>query len=359
MEIINIKQYVGELDILSLLKPQPYTNLLVAPTGSGKSTALLSLAERNGFDMAFVSPFTSINEQMQANFPNFQIQTGTKETEMVSFGRNTITTFHSIVRLLEMDNIDILVIDEIHVLVNYAGYASTILNPFWDTLERLKSKHPHMKIVAATGTPQFIRMYPRFNFHEIIVKPEKMLGDRIGRVEAGSWKNEYPKDSYICLYPSRKVGAQQAAKHGGSFVESTNKETNAAYQSIISKGELTSPRLFTSTLLATGVSILTEVDKVIVNWSDLVDTVQFAARPRKGYKKLLLTGGTFWHERGGVDPVLVSWSGDFARDMKLLLKYQQWISYMARVDLDVYVEVVRIMLTHPEQDIVELMNALM
>ena len=61
--ILNIKQYVGEIDILKYLVPQPEITLLVAPTGAGKTTALMKLAEQNDFNLAFVSPFTSINEQ--------------------------------------------------------------------------------------------------------------------------------------------------------------------------------------------------------------------------------------------------------------------------------------------------------
>lgn len=354
--ILKIKQYVGEIDILEYLVPQPEITLLVAPTGAGKTTALMKLAEQNDFNLAFVSPFTSINEQVQQSFPQFKIETGTKAQEYVSFGKHTITTFHSIVRLLELDNIDVLVIDELHSIISYSQYASSILNPFWDTIQKLRVKHPHLKIVASTGTPQFVRLYPEFNFNEIIVKPEVMLGDKIETISvSGSQKNEYSKGSYICLYGSRKQGAQQALKYSGDFVESNNKEFNKAYQSIITEGRLLKPRLFTSTLLATGVSILDEVDKAIVAWSDIVDCVQFISRLRNGCPRVCVTSGTFWHEKNGVPFKPLKWTGDFCKDMKQLAQFQQWFSYTVRTHPEdiVYENILRLMLTSPEADIIE------
>lgn len=357
-KIINIEQYCTEINILELLQPSPVFNLLVAPTGSGKTTALMKLAESHDYNLAFVSPFTSINEQIAVEYPNFSIKTGMKAQDTVSQGRHTITTMHSILRLLELEHIDILVIDEIHQLVNYANYAAGILQPLWDTIQKLIIKHPHMRIIAATGTPQFIRLYPHFNFHEIIVKPKKMLLDKIDKIVVSrSLKNEYTKDSYICLYPSRKQGLAQAMKHNGDFVESANKETNQAYINIITEGKLNKPRLFTSTLLATGVSITDdEVDKAIVNWSDIVDAVQFVSRLRNGCKKACFTCCNFWHEKDGVEPVLLSFSGNFMQDMKILGRFQAYISWLVRQDETLYEEVIRLMLSKPEENIIELVE---
>lgn len=355
MKIINIEQYCSEIDILGLLEPTPKINLLVAPTGSGKTHALMSLAKQNDFNLAFCSPFTSINEQVNVNFPEFKIETGTKTQEVVSMGRHTITTFHSIPRLLELDNIDILVIDEIHQLVNYASYAYGMLNPFWDSLQQLITKHPHMKIIAATGTPQFVRLYPAFQFNEIIIKPKQMLFDKIDEIVVSrSLKNEYTKGSYICLYPSRKQGLAQAAKHNGDFVESNGKETNSAYLKIITEGKLSKPRLFTSTLLATGVSIVDNVEKAIVNWADLVDAVQFTARLRNGCEKACFTCTDFWHEKDGLMEIELTFSGDFMKDMQLLGRYQAYISWLVRQDEDLYMDIIKTMLSSPETDIINI-----
>lgn len=356
-KIINIEQYCSEINILSLLEPAPAINLLVAPTGSGKTYALMKLAESHDYNLAFVSPFTSINEQVAFQFPEFKIQTGTKTQDVVSNGRHTITTMHSIPRLLELQHIDILVIDEIHQLVNYAGYAYNILNPFWETLQLLKDKHPQMKIIAATGTPQFVRLYPYFNFNEIVIKPKHMLIDKIDEIIVSrSLKNEYPKDSYICLYPSRKQGLAQALKHNGDFVESAGKENSSAYNSIITTGKLDKPRLFTSTLLATGVSIVDDVDKAIVNWSDMIDAIQFVSRLRNGCKKACFTCTDFWHEQNGVEPVRLNFTGNFMTDMKLLLKFQNFISWCVRQDIDLYEYIIKIMLSSPETDIIEIIE---
>lgn len=354
-KIINIEQYCTEINILELLQPSPVFNLLVAPTGSGKTTALMKLAESHDYNLAFVSPFTSINEQVAVEYPNFSIKTGMKAQDTVSQGRHTITTMHSIPRLLELEHIDILVIDEIHQLVNYAGYAAGILQPLWDTIQTLMVKHPSMKIIAATGTPQFIRLYSYFQFQEIIVKPKKMLLDKIEEIVISrSLKNEYTKDSYICLYPSRKQGLAQAMKHNGDFVESANKETSQAYINIITEGKLNKPRLFTSTLLATGVSITDDIDKAIVNWSDIIDAVQFVSRLRNGCKKACFTCTDFWHEKDGVEPVLLSFSGDFMQDMKLLGRYQAYISWLVRQDEDLYNTIIKTMLSSPETDIIDI-----
>lgn len=351
MKIINIEQYCSEIDILGLLEPTPKINLLVAPTGSGKTHALMSLAKQNDFNLAFCSPLVAINEQVVANFPEFKIETGTKTQDVVSMGKHTITTFHSIPRLLELDNIDILVIDEIHSLTSLVNFASEILNPFWNTVQSLITKHPHMKVIAATGTPQIIRLYPHFNFNEIILKPKQMLGDKIGEIAIiRSAKTELNEGSYVCLYESRKRGMQMSDKYNGSFLDSANKNMNPHFLSIVQTGDFEADRLFTSTLLATGVNLYKPMDKLIALWGDIIDCLQFISRVRIGIDKVCLQSGVFWYERDGVEMPHIVWTKDFVRDMRTLSGIQSYFSYIIRQDAELYKTVIYTTLTCPEKD---------
>lgn len=85
-----------------------------------------------------VAPFTSITEQIFLANPDFSIETGTKTLEKINFSNGMVTSFHSSAKLLEMNNIDLLVIDELHYLINYAGFAYGLINTFFQNLDILR-----------------------------------------------------------------------------------------------------------------------------------------------------------------------------------------------------------------------------
>lgn len=345
-KILKIKKYCSEINWDEYLEPD-VINLVVAGTGSGKTHSLVTNAPRDR-NVAVVAPFTSITEQMFLSNPDFSLESGTKTLDKISFTNGMITSFHSSARLLEMNNIDLLVIDELHYLINYAGFAYGLINIFWNNVETLKKKFPHMKIVALTATPHFVRMADFLDFNLLVVqqteptaKPKEIF---IGR----SWKKEFSKDSsFICLYPSKKTGLSWSKKYGGAYIDS-NQKSSMAFEAIV-EGRMPQKKLFTSTLLSTGVSITDPVDTVYTDWLSLTDIVQTSARPRQGGHdlKVTQTPNPFF-ARGGLEEPELNFTSDFEENFKLLNKFEQWYSWSIHQDEGDLMSIIYQMLWRPE-----------
>ena len=349
--VYKIDKYCSELDWDSILKPD-CINLVVAGTGSGKTKLFMDMSMREDKQVAFVAPFLSITNQVKSLYPHMTIATGTKETEDTCAG-GRITSFHSIPRLLELDNIDILVIDEIHSLVGYAGYTFGMLTLFWNTFEQLKQKHPNMKVVALTATPQFLLMYPKLDFNLIVVQSKNPLSKPKDILVARSWLHELKRNdsSFIYLYASKAQGKKQADKYNGAYIDSATKDKSKVYMKLLD-GEAVHPRIFTSTLLATGISINTTIPTAITNWPDLVDIVQFSARVRPGVDRLLVTQTIPYFARQGLDKPVLNWTGNFESDMKLLNQYQTYYSILAHsMDQGTLYNIIYQMLYLPQEEL--------
>lgn len=301
--------------------------------------------------MAIVAPYVSITNQMYHSFPNLELKTGIKPTEEQSFSNGRITSFHSIPRMLELENIDVLIIDEFHILSSYAGYTYGMLTIFWDTVEKLKAKHPHMKVVALTGTPQFMLLADFLDYNLLSIRPKQILSKPQEIYISRSWTSLLKSlDNYLYLYPSRKLGGQQARKYGGTYLDSSLKETDI-FDSII-QGKMPSSKVFTSTVLSTGISITDFVPNVITNWLSLVDIIQMSARIRPGGHKLFVTQTTPWFARNGVPPVELNWTNSFEGNMKLLNDYTTWYSFSAhQASEDTLFSVIYQMLWQPESEL--------
>ena len=208
---IKIEKYLSEIDWDEHLEPD-IINLVVAPTGSGKTYSFVTNAPRDR-NTAVVAPFTSITEQIFLSNPDFSLQSGTKTLDKIDFSNGMITSFHSSARLLEMNNIDLLVIDELHYLINYAGFAYGLINLFWKNVEILRKKFPHMKIVALTATPHFVRLAEFLDMKPIVVEQETPTAKPSQIYVGRSWKNEFSKNTtFISLFPSKKIGQAWSRK---------------------------------------------------------------------------------------------------------------------------------------------------
>lgn len=330
MKNIQINKYCSEIDLTSLLEPD-CINLMIASTGSGKTRAALSLSQL-GHDVSFVAPFTGITNQVHNNFPSLELEVGVNADEKLNLAGGRITTFHSAAKLLELKNIDLLVIDEIHTLISYT-FAVGLLTSFWDVVEKLKAKHPHMKILALTGTPQFVRLASFLDFNIINIDQKEATAKPDSLFVSRSWTKEYAKETnFITLYPSRKIGKNWASKHNGAYIDSKIKDSSDAYKAIV-EGKMPRSKVFTSTLLATGVSITDPVDTIYTNWLYLQDIVQMSSRPRLGGHKLKVTQvKSPWFLKDGISRPDLNFTSDFERNFQLINEYATWYSWAAHQD---------------------------
>lgn len=349
---IKIEKYLSEISWDEHLEPN-VINLIVAPTGSGKTHSFVTNAPRDR-NTAVVAPFTSITEQIFLSNPDFSLQSGTKTLDKIDFSNGMITSFHSSARLLEMNNIDLLVIDELHYLINYAGFAHGLINAFWENVGLLRQKFPHMKIVALTATPHFVRLADFLDMKPIIVEQNTPTA-KPGQIYIGrSWKNEFSKNStFISLFPSKKTGLAWSKKYNGSYIDSANKGT-AAFQKIV-EGKMPSKKVFTSTLLSTGVSITEPVDTVYTNWLSLTDIVQMSSRPRLGGHDLKVTQtANPFYLKNGMDKPVLAFTDNYEENFKLLNDYETWYSWRAHQDETDLLSIIYQMLWRPDLALPEL-----
>ncbi len=351
-QIVKIKKYCSEVDWDPYLE-ENVINLIVAPTGSGKTYSFVTNYTRDK-NIAVVAPFTSITEQIFLANPDFSIETGMKTLEKINFANGMITSFHSSAKLLEMNNIDMLVIDELHYLINYAGFAYGLINTFWTNVNILRKKFPHMKIVALTATPHFVRLADFLDFNLIVVQQMEPTAKPSDIFVGRSWLGEYKKDiSFIALYPSRKTGLSWSKKYHGAYIDSQTKDS-AAFKAIV-EGHMPNKKVFTSTLMSTGVSITEPVDEVITNWLTLTDIVQMSSRPRLGGHLLKVTQTPSpYFLRDGMDKPKLDFTNDFEQNFKLLNQYEQWYSWQVHQEENDLLSIIYQMLWRPDMTLPEL-----
>jgi len=332
-KILQINKYCSEINWDKELA-EDVINLVVAPTGSGKTKAFIEDFPRDR-KIAVVAPFVSLSKQINLSNPDYEIRRGLLASELLNMSNGIITSFHSIQKTLEMTEIDLLVIDEIHYLIDYAGFTYGVLNNFWKTIDQLKEKFPKMRIVALTATPHFIRLATFLNFHLIVVKQKESTAKPSQIMVSRSWTKEYNKDdkTFICLYPSKKMGMTWSKKYRGAYVDADSKGYSKDYEAII-EGSMPNKKVFTSTVMSTGISITDPVDVVYTNWLNLTTICQMSARPRIGGHLLKVTQiDQPWFIKDGMDePKLIFKENDYEYNFKLINSYEVWYSWRIHQD---------------------------
>lgn len=351
--IIPIQEYCSELGegFLERLSPQ-VINLVVAPTGSGKTHFFVTGMSRE-YKVGVLAPFTALTSQIYAANADYALEAGIKASDTINMANGVIASFHSSEKLLEMSHIDFLIIDEIHELINYAGFTKGMIQRFWKTIDTLKKQNPTLRIIALTGTPQFIKMADFLDIETWVIDPVKIKAKPSDLEVDSSWKTELnAKDSYIYLYSAKRSGVQLANKYDGEFLSSANKTLTDSYTDIIN-GQMPNSRLFTSTLIATGVSIHDPVEYVYTDWVDIVTIVQMSARVRQGGHKLRVRQVSYPPYLAGkrisdIEKPVLKWGKNYEKNFRLLKEYQEWYSIQAHQDPEVLESILHQMLWHPE-----------
>lgn len=345
MNKLKIDKYMSEIENFYDILDDKAINLVVSGTGSGKTFSMITNMSKT-YNVGVLAPFISLANQIALDNEGNDLtrRTGLTAQDTITHSNGMITSFHSAPRLLEMHNIDLLVIDEIHYLLDYAGFSGQIIEPLWNTVAMLQAKFPHMKVVALTATPHFIQMADFLNFNTIVVE-QKYPTAKPDSIHVGrGWTEHFKKDqSIFAIAPSVKVGSGWAAKYKGTFISAAHKET-AAYESVI-QGKMPSKKLFATTVLSTGISITDPVDVVYTNWLDLSTIVQSSARPRQGGHKLFVTQtpNPWFLKNGCSEPALI-FGKDFKKNFQLIAKYAEWYSWVChQEESDLYAIIYQMM----------------
>ena len=337
--------------------PTQTINLISSKTNTGKSVFFIG-SHADDKVIGVTAPFTALSEQIYRDNPSYKVKKGLKaQTEgTIELDNGRITSFHSAERLLELKHLDYLIIDELHEMINYAGFSPAMIGRFWETVDKLKEMHPNLVIIALSGTPQFLRYADFLDMNLYVINLRDTSTQAPSKIEIkSSWLRDLnSSDKYLYLYNTRKNGRAWANRFDGGYIESAIKEKSKVYEDIV-KGKMSHDRIFTSTLLATGVSILEPVDYIYTNWVDLVAIVQLCARPRVGrhilrvtkIKKPVYMRHSVWEMK---KPELV-WTDSYKDNFILLHKYQEWYSCVAHQDEDMLREILYTMLFQPAKEL--------
>jgi hypothetical protein len=357
MKKLLVNKYLSEIDWIKELN-EGTENLIVANTGSGKSlTFIKDLSQKK--NIAITSPFVSLNHQFMELNPNLSIEVGLKtKTNSILSNNGVIVSFHSIPRLLEIQQpLDFLIVDELHYLISYAGFSAQIINPFWETIDKLKEKFPKMIIVYLTATPQFLLPFAKYKNWNIAYVDQLELTSKPSEViiSKNLAKHLSKNETSLVLYPSKTQGMKWAAKYKGSFISSEVKGQSEDFETLI-KGKMPNQKVFTSTVLSTGLSIHDPVDTVYTSWAgSLVDVVQMSARPRLGGHTLFIqqiTNPWFAKYMDLTERPAVNFEADYRTIFEQLSHLSQWTSIMANKEEQLLYEIIQDMLYNPLKEII-------
>lgn len=176
--VAEIEKYLSEKKdfIIPLIKHGTH-NLIVANTGSGKTTFALELAKENKYTI-LLSPLRIIVDQMlaEAQRQNLEIIGKEKIDEWETFeiqqgdSRIYIGTFSSVRKHPPNWAVaDYVFLDEVHFLLDLSVFGEQTALPIWNLIHSM-DKYPNLKLISLTASDELILPLQRlFNFSKIFL----------------------------------------------------------------------------------------------------------------------------------------------------------------------------------------------
>ena len=291
-KIVNFKEYIGEYQksIDKLLKDDNDKVVIKAPTGGGKTTAVLKALNKVKGLKVFITPTNTLADQTVANASKNKIEVamfynGEYEYDLINKGDVIIiTNLSNLQKLFRLKlNVQVSVFDECQNIVNY----SVFVEEQWSFP---KSK----KNIYLSATPEQLLTglsnYKYLNFKKINLK-KKDINLVPCKSTNSVWHtldrilNNTPLTEKVMLFINSKDKAEKLKKQYPQFkfelINSKNK--NADYKKLMSDETLINNIIATS-LINDGVNIKNKVwDKVIIidnNTQSFLETYQFTSRFR-------------------------------------------------------------------------------
>ena len=156
----TIDSFIGEYqsDISSFINTHTSRQLIVAPTGTGKTTAIINYADSNPQKkIVLLCPFRVLVDNIGKKNPDLNCGYG---QEFLNKNKNTrfiITTYDSIE---EIEGVDLFVVDEAHLISSHSSFRDVI--PL--------ILQTQTKVVYITATPEVIvDLFPKSNSQDYIL----------------------------------------------------------------------------------------------------------------------------------------------------------------------------------------------
>ena len=318
---LDVDEYVGEekpLGWLTTLIAENPRLALQAPTGSGKTWALMKAATKNcffedgsGFEyIIFCLPTTALLEQAHADYENAfggraaVIYGNTTDVEIAEAEQNHVifTTYDSLHKIgisMSEGNNTLLIVDEFHELRNARSYRSEAVDCVLEYTQLAKQS----VLVSATPLYHFttnlvdcadyrLCVVNKKISQKIIVQPLRYDGGSEKDIMQDFLKHTTEEDK-VYLVRKNDVGLLESfkkkAESEGLSMDILSskypkyKDQNTNYQSIMETGDLARKVniIGTTSLMEAGTSFKFDVGGVaIINEKCRDSVVQFCARPR-------------------------------------------------------------------------------
>lgn len=157
----TIDKFIGEFQtrINSFINKNILRQLLVAPTGTGKTTSIIKYADANpDKKIVLLCPTQSLVDNIQMDNPNLTCGYG---AEFLSYNKTNnfiVTTYDSIEKI---EDVDLYIVDEAHLTCSHSSFRDVIPMIF----------QTQTKVVFITATPEIIEdLFPKYNNKDYILE---------------------------------------------------------------------------------------------------------------------------------------------------------------------------------------------
>ena len=157
----TIDKFIGEFqsEINSFINSNKQQQLLIAPTGTGKTTSIIKYADLNPYKkIVLLCPYQSLIDNIQKYNPSVVCGYGAEFISKYRTSNFMVTTYDSIEKI---EDVDLYIVDEAHLLCSHSSFRDVIPLIF----------QTQTKVVFITATPEIIEdLFPKYNNKDYILE---------------------------------------------------------------------------------------------------------------------------------------------------------------------------------------------